>query len=56
MLRALLLANVNALIFLAGFGVFVAGLAAYSRPLAAVVAGGLLMLLGTWPYLRRGKG
>jgi len=55
-MRAFLLANVNALIFVAGFVVFVAGVSAYSGPLAAVVAGGLLMLMGVWPYLRRGKG
>lgn len=52
-MRALLFANVNALIFAAGFGTFVAGLSAWSRPLAAMVAGGLLMLLGVWPYLQR---
>lgn len=55
-MRVFLLANVNALIFLVGFGVFIAGMSAYSGALAAVVAGALLMLMGTWPYLRRGKG
>ena len=55
-MRAFLISNVNAWIFLAGFGVFVAGVSSYSRPLAAVVAGALLMLLSVWPYLRRAKG
>ncbi len=48
--------NVNALIFMAGFVSLVAGLSSYSWALAAVVAGGLLMLVGAAPYVRPRKG
>jgi hypothetical protein len=41
----------NAVLFLVGFALFEAGLLIYSRPLAAVVGGGLLMTIAAWPYL-----
>lgn len=49
--------NVSGIVFVVGFAVFVGGVASYSGPLAAVVAGGILMLAAAYPYLRpKGKG
>lgn len=48
--------NVNALLFLAGFVSFVWGLSVWSVPLAAVVAGVLVMGMAAAPYVRRRKG
>lgn len=52
---ALLLENVNGLAVLGGAGWLCLGIAGYSRPLAHIVAGGLLMAIGLVPYLRRWK-
>jgi hypothetical protein len=49
----LLAANVNALVFLAGYAVFYVGLAGFSRPAANTVSGLLLMGVAAWPYLAR---
>lgn len=45
--------NVNALLFVAGFGAATWGLAHWSAPLAAVAAGVVVMGLSAFPYLRR---
>lgn len=47
-----LLRNLNALLVLIGFVSLEAGIAAHwSGSVAAIVAGVLLMLIGSWPYL-----
>ena len=46
--------NVNALCFLTGFGAMAWGVGQWSTPLAAVVAGVLVMGLAAYPYLRKG--
>jgi uncharacterized membrane protein len=43
--------NLNAGIVLVGFVALEAGIAQWSGALAAVIGGGLLMALGSWPYL-----
>ncbi len=45
--------NINGLVFMAGYVALCAGVWAYSRPLAGVIGGGILMVLSAWPYLRR---
>ena len=45
--------RVRDLVFLAGFGLFGGGIAAYSLPLAGAVCGALLMGLACWPYVWR---
>lgn len=54
--RDVVLQNVNLLGGLCGFAVLYVGLASLSRPVANIVAGGLVMAVSLWPYLRRGKG
>ena len=44
--------QVRSLLFLAGFVSFVGGLAAWSVPLAAVVCGGVVMVVTAFPYVR----
>ena len=48
-----LLENLNGLLVLVGAGWLYYGLAGFSAPAANVVAGGLVMTLGAFPYLRR---
>jgi hypothetical protein len=48
--------NANAIVFGAGFVALVRGVALWSPPAAYVVAGGVLMLVGAWPFLRLRKG
>ena len=45
--------NVNGLLFLAGFALALWGLSAWSVPLAAVVAGVLVMVMAAAPYVRQ---
>ena len=50
----LLAENVNLLLVLAGFACLELGIARqWSGAVASIVGGGLLMLLGGWPYLAR---
>jgi hypothetical protein len=54
---AALVAQVNAAVFLVGYTALVAGVAARAgAPVAAIVGGGVLMLVAVWPYLRPRKG
>lgn len=46
--------NINALLFLVGFGLAGWGIAQWSVPLAAVAAGVVVMGLSAYPYLRKG--
>jgi hypothetical protein len=46
-----LLNNINGFLFVVGFALLSAGIAAWSPPAAAVVAGVVLMALGLWPYI-----
>jgi len=46
----------NTVLFLAGFVSFVTGIASWSVPVAAVVAGALVMAVAAYPYLRTRKG
>lgn len=55
-MKALLLENIGTLLFAVGFVAFVSGVASWSKPLAAVAAGVLLMGLSVVPYLRKRKG
>jgi hypothetical protein len=48
--------NANAIVFGAGFVALVRGVALWSPAAAYVVAGGVLMLVGAWPFLRLRKG
>lgn len=52
-LRVALLENVNAILYLLGVIILCAGVAGWSRPGAAVVAGVVLMGTALWPYLHR---
>ena len=45
--------NVNGLLFLAGFVLALWGLSVWSVPLAAVVAGVLVMVMAAAPYVRQ---
>ena len=47
--------NLNGLLFLMGLSLCVAGVGQWSRPLAAVVAGAVLMALSVAKYLPKGK-
>jgi hypothetical protein len=49
---AFLVENVNFVAFACGFAVLYVGVASLSRPAANVVAGGLVMVIAAWPYLR----
>ena len=51
--REALADNVNTIAFVAGLGVFYAGLAGFSVPAANVALGLLLMTVSTWPYVTR---
>lgn len=51
--KALVLAHLNTLIFSAGFVTVIASVAQWSGRTAGVLAGGVLMLIAAWPYLRR---
>ncbi len=52
-----LVGNLNAAIFLVGFGALCAGLWSFAGgPVASMVGGGILMLVAAWPYLRPRKG
>lgn len=44
--------HANAVLFVLGFAVFEAGLSAYSGQLAAMVGGGIVMVIAAWPFLR----
>jgi uncharacterized membrane protein YjjP (DUF1212 family) len=46
--------NVNLMGFLAGFVAVAWGIGQWSAPLAAVVAGAIVMGLTAYPYLRKG--
>ena len=52
-LGTVLAANLNAVAFFAGFGLFGYGVARWSPPAAFVTLGLTLMLIAAWPYLRR---
>jgi hypothetical protein len=54
--RAFVAANPNALVFGFGLGVLCLSVAAWSRPLAGTILGGVLMLVAAWPYLRVRRG
>jgi uncharacterized membrane protein YjjP (DUF1212 family) len=45
--------NLNGVLFLAGFVSLVSGIGAWSVPLAAVVAGVVVMGMAAFPYLRK---
>lgn len=47
--------NIRFLLFLCGFALLYAGVSSLSRPLANIVAGGLVMGLAALPYLRPRK-
>ncbi len=53
---SLLRQNVNGLLFAAGFALVVWGLSMVSVPLAAVVAGVVVMVVAAAPYVRWRKG
>jgi hypothetical protein len=46
-------ANVNAILFVAGIVALYAGVAGISQPWANVVLGVVLMALGAYPYVRK---
>lgn len=48
--------NLNGATFVVGFAAMSYGLASWSIPLAAVVAGVVLMGLAVYPFLRASKG
>jgi len=53
----LLVANVNALLFLGGFVAFTRGVSAVAgTPVAWMVGGVIVMLVAVWPFLRTTKG
>lgn len=43
--------NPHLTLFLAGYSSFLAGIAAYSGPLAAIIGGGIAMLVAVWPFI-----
>ena len=48
-----LLANINTATFAVGFAAFCSGIAGWlGGAIAAVVGGGILMLIAAWPYIR----
>ena len=45
--------NVNLVVVLVGFAALEVGIAQqWSVPVAAMIGGGLVMVVGVWPYLR----
>ena len=51
-IRRALAENLNAIVYIAGFGLLCLGVSGWSVPAAQVVAGILLMGIASWPYLK----
>lgn len=50
---AVVLENVNAIVFALGFATAYVGLSQWSSSAANVAAGVVLMVIGAWPFLRQ---